>query len=225
MGATCTPNANLYVPSSRAMPTKQNVITYDLMDAAMRYPDFARKMEQLVVLKRTSGPRQSDQLAHYTMLNLKRMQRWEKSMKLEPAIYTALNRIQEKTFWLVITEAWCGDAPHVLPFIGAIAQGNEHIELRVIWRDAHPEVMDRYLTGGSRSIPILVALDNELNDLGHWGPRPVEPQALVLDNKAAPEDKKKSYDELNNELQQWYNHDKGLSLQSELLTVLGEWYG
>ena len=46
------------------------------------------------------------------------------------------------------------------------------LELRMLRRDQHPEVMDRYLTNGSRSIPIVIVLDEEFRELGHWGPRP-----------------------------------------------------
>ena len=44
------------------------------------------------------------------------------------------------------------------------------LELRVILRDANPEVMDQYLTNGSRSIPIVIALDENFQEMGHWGP-------------------------------------------------------
>ncbi len=43
--------------------------------------------------------------------------------------------------------------------------------------------MDRYLTNGSRSIPIVIALDEEFQELGHWGPRPAELQAWVMANR------------------------------------------
>ena len=58
------------------------------------------------------------------------------------------------------------------------------LELRIVLRDEHPEVMDRYLTNGSRSIPIVIALDEEFRELGHWGPRPRELQAWVMEQPA-----------------------------------------
>lgn len=35
------------------------------------------------------------------------------------------------------------------------------LELRVLRRDEHPEIMDEYLTNGSRSIPVVIVLDRE----------------------------------------------------------------
>ena len=43
--------------------------------------------------------------------------------------------------------------------------------------------MDQYLTNGSRSIPIVIVLDDDFRELGHWGPRPAELQAWVMANR------------------------------------------
>jgi hypothetical protein len=32
--------------------------------------------------------------------------------------------------------------------------------------------MDHYLTGTARSIPIVIVLDEDFRERGHWGPRP-----------------------------------------------------
>ena len=60
---------------------------------------------------------------------------------------------------LVLAEDWCGDASNTVPVLARLADAVPGLELRVIRRDEHPEVMDRYLTNGSRSIPIVIALD------------------------------------------------------------------
>src|ERR671921_2574989 len=66
---------------------------------------------------------------------------------------------------LVIAEDWCGDASNTIPIIAKFANAVPGIELRVIQRDQHPEVMNRYLTNGSRSIPILIALDESFQEI------------------------------------------------------------
>ena len=70
-----------------------------------------------------------------------------------------------------------------MPVLAKLAATVPGLELRVILRDQHPEVMDRYLTNGSRSIPIVIALDEQFRELGHWGPRPRELQAWVMANR------------------------------------------
>ena len=53
---------------------------------------------------------------------------------------------------LVIAEDWCGDAANTIPVLAKWAEQVEGLELRIIPRDEHPQVMDRYLTDGSRSL-------------------------------------------------------------------------
>ena len=84
---------------------------------------------------------------------------------------------------LVIAEDWCGDASSTIPILARFADAAPGMELRVLRRDEHPELMDRYLTNGSRSIPIVIALDESYRELGHWGPRPGALQAWVLENR------------------------------------------
>ena len=80
---------------------------------------------------------------------------------------------------LAIAADWCGDAVNTLPTVAKWAEA-VGVEFRIIDRDSWPLVMDRYLTDGARSIPIVIALDQEFRELGHWGPRPSELQAWHL---------------------------------------------
>ena len=86
--------------------------------------------------------------------------------------------------WLVITESWCGDASPSLPVMNKIAELSSHLELRIVLRDEHPELMDVFLTNGARSIPKLIVLDGNTNDvLGEWGPRSPKATEMVMDEK------------------------------------------
>lgn len=80
---------------------------------------------------------------------------------------------------LVLTADWCGDAMVNLPIFMRIA--NEAlIEVRYFIRDENLELMDRYLTNGkSRSIPIIVLVDKNGEEVGKWGPRAPEAQKLA----------------------------------------------
>jgi hypothetical protein len=117
---------------------------------------------------------------------------------------------------LVLAEDWCGDASNTVPVLARWAEAVDGLSLRILRRDEHPEVMDRYLTNGSRSIPIVIALDEEFNELGHWGPRPRELQAWVLANKNTVE-KAERY----KEVRRWYARDKGETTIREVLEAMG----
>lgn len=117
---------------------------------------------------------------------------------------------------LVIAEDWCGDASSTVPVVAKLAATVPGLDLRVILRDQHPEVMDRYLTNGSRSIPIVVALDEEFRELGHWGPRPRELQAWVMEHRLTVPKA-----ELYPRVRQWYARDRGETTLREILETAG----
>jgi Thioredoxin len=117
---------------------------------------------------------------------------------------------------LVLAEDWCGDASNTVPVLARLADAVPELELRVLRRDEHPEVMDRYLTNGSRSIPIVIALNEEFGEVGHWGPRPTELQSWVLTNRQTiPKS------ELYPQVRRWYARDHGESTLREVLAAAG----
>ncbi len=116
---------------------------------------------------------------------------------------------------LVIAEDWCGDGTNTIPYLAKLADLSRAQELRVLRRDEHPEVMDRYLTDGARAIPIVILLDRHFAELGHWGPRPEALQAWVkVASKTA--DKTGLYPRIR----RWYATDKGASTLREVLALL-----
>lgn len=117
---------------------------------------------------------------------------------------------------LVIAEDWCGDASSTVPVLAKLADTVPGLELRVILRDQHPDVMDLYLTNGSRSIPIVIALDEQFRELGHWGPRPRDLQAWVLANRLTVPKA-----ELYPQVRQWYARDHGETTLREVLAAAG----
>jgi hypothetical protein len=117
---------------------------------------------------------------------------------------------------LVIAEDWCGDASNTVPIIAKLAHSVPGLGLRVILRDTNPEVMDQYLTNGSRSIPIVIALDENFEEVGHWGPRPSELQAWVMANRnTVPKA------ELYPQVRKWYARDRGETTLREVLEAAG----
>ena len=118
---------------------------------------------------------------------------------------------------LVISEDWCGDASNTVPVLARLAEAAPEIEMRVVKRDENLELMDEYLTAGSRSIPLAVVLDAEFRPVGRWGPRPSELQEFVLREKAAGT---RPVEELYREVRSWYARDRGESTLREVLEVI-----
>lgn len=117
---------------------------------------------------------------------------------------------------LVIAEDWCGDASNTVPILAKLVSQAPGLELRVVLRDENPELMDRYLTNGARSIPIVVALSDRFEEIGHWGPRPAQLQAWVMANRATIPKA-----ELYPQVRKWYARDRGESTLREVLEAAG----
>ncbi len=140
----------------------------------------------------------------YSRYNWERYQRAAASYVVSPELARAIAAIDEPQRWMLVTEDWCVDSAFAFPVIAHAVRMNPLITLRVVLRDAHPEVMDRYLTNGARSIPRLVAFDSSGNECFNWGPAPAELRAAraswVADGVPGPEISQRKID--------WYE-DRG----------------
>ncbi|HEV2481274.1 MAG TPA: thioredoxin family protein [Puia sp.] len=189
------------------------------LEKAISYEAYSALIADLVAQGRTTGPDQSEAMVHYTQLNQQRMHRLDKLTEVLPLAETLIRNISLPQTWLVLTEAWCGDAAQSVPVMHALATLNPLIGLKFLLRDENPALMDRYLTNGvSRSIPKLIGIDTTTaEELFTWGPRPAPLQAIFLQLKADGVE----YHQIKEELQRWYNKDKTMTIQQELSTAAG----
>jgi len=58
---------------------------------------------------------------------------------------------------------------------------NGKISVRFILRDQNLDITERHLTNGSRSIPIVIILNQYLKEVNSWGSRPKDLKVLVAD--------------------------------------------
>jgi hypothetical protein len=70
---------------------------------------------------------------------------------------------------LVITEDWCGASLASVPFVIKLVEGMPGVEMRIFLRDENPDLMDQFLKNGLyRSIPVIVFLDEHMNELARF---------------------------------------------------------
>ncbi|MDO6515785.1 thioredoxin family protein [Zobellia uliginosa] len=204
-----------------AIPTTLNN-TQQLLEKALSqaisYDDYRAMVSQLALEGKSTGPNQTEALANYTMLNDRRMKRFDKTVKLSDEHVAQIAKLDRKLQLIVLTESWCGDAAPALPVINKVAQLSEHIDFKVVMRDEHIDLMNQFLTNGGMSIPKLIFWDRENQEvLADWGPRPEPAAKLVADHKAKHGT---LLPEIKEEIQQWYNKDKGQTMLKELLARL-----
>ena len=187
------------------------------LENAISYSEYRTLIHDLLTDGKSTGPVQSEALTNYSLLNDRRMKRLDKTIKISNQTKAVFKSITEKQTWLVLSEGWCGDAAQNLPVIHKLATENKNITLKIILRDEHLAVMDLFLTNGGRSIPKVIVLDAQNNVQHTWGPRPTLATKIMADYKA----KKGSIDaQFKQDLQVWYNKNKGRSVQEDFVKML-----
>lgn len=149
-------------------------------------------------------------------LNLQRSTRIMKTYKVSEDLKEEIKKINEHQSWMVITENWCGDSAQNLPYLALIAAENPNIDFKIILRDSNLDIMDQYLTNGTRSIPLLIAFDVNGNELFRWGARPKAAQELFHQWKSEGIVRPELYERLH----LWYARNKGQTIESEFLDIL-----
>lgn len=193
----------------------------DKFDKSLTYKEYKDLVLTLSANKGTTGTDQSESRIANTKLSAARMNRIDKTTDLLPDAKAAFADLKKEYAWLVLTESWCGDSAQNIPVINKLAELSGKIEMRFLFRDENPELMDCCLTNGTKSIPKLIAVDkNSFSLLGTWGPRPVPAQSMMLEYKAK---KHKEYNEVQLDIAVWYNEDKGVTLQKEFIELINGW--
>jgi len=201
-------------------------ISKKVIDNAMDYDAYRNLIHQKFAENYTTSGENSEEMLHYTDLNIARMKRLDRTIQLVPETIGFLEGLERPLIWLVITEGWCGDAAQILPVVNTMANQSDKITLKLILRDQHLDIMDAFLTNGTRAIPILLILDaNTLEVLGTWGPRPTDAQGIISTAKAESKDlatvqKESAMEAAKITLHKWYTKDKGFQIQQEIIVAL-----
>lgn len=194
------------------------IITPEIIAKAMNYEAYRTLVREKIANNQSTGTDHSEAMVGYTKMNEQRMKRLDKKIQLLSEVASKLAAIETSQIWLVLTEGWCGDAAQTVPIMAKMAAENLNIELKFLLRDENLAVMNEFLTNGGRSIPKLIVLDKKtLHVLGSWGPRPAELQGIFLEAKASPDF---NYPEIQKVMQIWYNKNKGVNTQEEIVELL-----
>jgi len=181
-------------------------------DNGVSYQDYLSNAAERLEHPQTDEDKDYEE---YYKLGIQRMNRMNE--KFHPN-EQQLERLAQKKFdgkILIISEAWCGDASQVIPVGVKIF---EQFDVRITYRDQEPSLIDSFLTDGGKSIPIVIFLDENLNYINHWGPRPKHGKELLEKYKANPETMSK--DDFYVELQTYYAKNRGKDTVEELLQLI-----
>ncbi|MFQ5708715.1 MAG: thioredoxin family protein [bacterium] len=185
----------------------------------LAYEDYLTLMQQQVEQANTGAfDEEARRLHGYIELNFQRSSRIQRTYRVPQDLRAQIAAIATPQLWMVLTEPWCGDSAQCLPYIAKFAACNSAIDLRILPRDQNLDIMDQYLTNGSRGIPKLVAFDRAGQELFQWGPRPVEAAELFAKEKEAGLIK----EEIMEKLHLWYGRNRGKAIEKEFLEIFSK---
>ncbi|MEO0732750.1 MAG: thioredoxin family protein [Bacteroidota bacterium] len=190
------------------------------VQSAFTYPAYRAHLTALLAEGKTTGPNQTETYLAAATINQSRMDRLDRKARFLPEMEQTLAELDRPYLLLALTEGWCGDAAQLLPLINHLAEASDLLELQLILRDEHTDLMDLFLTDGGRGIPKILFLDPETHAvLKHWGPRPAPAQEMAMNYKHQ-RGPAMDYDTYNKALHTWYARDKTRTAQAELVALL-----
>ncbi len=138
-----------------------------------------------------------------------------KRVTIPPEMSARVEALGGRWRLLALSEDWCGDSINILPIVARLADSVTNMELRILGRDANPDIMDAHLTGTSRSIPIVILLNNKFHECGWWGPRPFALQRWVQEKgmRLTPTERYR-------EIRSFYARDRGATTIEEIVSML-----
>ncbi len=183
----------------------------------MRFSEYLEAFQGAIAAgdPRSHTPMRVGETDHH-VLNLRRSERIARTFVPEERSVIAVRRIAIPQLWMVLSEFSCGDSAQSLPIIAHLAALNPLIDLRVLLRDQNLDIMERYLTNGTRSIPKLVAFSASGSELFRWGPRPEPARRIFAEGRAEGLPK----EEILERVHAFYGRDRGKSIEHEVVDLL-----
>lgn len=182
------------------------------------YHEYRKLIADLLLQEKSTGNQQSETLTNYSGLNDTRMNLLDKTITVSAENVEKLKSLKKSYIWLVLAEGWCTDSGQVLPVLNKMAHESDKIDLKIVFPEENEDLMDLFLTNGARSIPKLIIVCKESGAIfGSWGPRSKKADDFIKNYK----EKNGLFDEAANaDLLMLYMHDKGISVQDELIDLM-----
>lgn len=162
----------------------------------LTYADYRAQWDEQRQVSLEGKEPSERKMIHYLKYNWERQQSVHAAYEPSADLRAAVAAVEQPQRWRVLTEPWCGDSSFLLPVIAEAAALNDAVTLRILLRDDNLDIMDQYLTDGSRSIPKLVAFADDGTELFTWGPRPEGAAERYAALRATYDEKQKQIAEL-----------------------------
>lgn len=135
--------------------------------------------------------------------------------KPDPALLEKAKTLLGRFHIAVLAEDWCGDVVRNLPVLARLFADHPRVHLRIFWASENKDIWQRHLTDGGWSIPKLIVYDGDFVERGSWGPRPLECQRILTENRSAL-----PMSEIYGRIRDWYESNEDRDLVEEVVSLL-----
>jgi thiol-disulfide isomerase/thioredoxin len=100
--------------------------------------------------------------------------RWDsmhERIQLDDAQRALLGGFVRRMPVLVLNGAWCGDCINQVPILDHFARSSPAIDLRLLDRDADPDVRSALSINGGHRVPVVVFLSEDFQEAARFGER------------------------------------------------------
>ena len=87
---------------------------------------------------------------------------------------------------LCLAGAWCGDCINQCPVFDHFAQASAQIDLRLLDRDARPDIRSLLAINGGQRVPVLVFLSEDWFEVARYGERPLSTYRRMAEEQLGP---------------------------------------
>ena len=127
-----------------------NTLITNSLKKGISYIAYRTLIKELLTQKKSTGVEQAEDLLNYSLLNDKRMDRLDKTLKISEETHLSIDGLKNNYTFLVIAEGWCGDAAQIVPILNKITEASPKIDLKIVLRDENEALMEQFLTNGSK---------------------------------------------------------------------------
>jgi hypothetical protein len=87
---------------------------------------------------------------------------------------------------LCVAGAWCGDCINQCPVFDHFSKASAQIDLRILDRDAKPEIRSELAINGGQRVPVLVFLSEDWFEVSRYGERPLSTYRRMAAEQLGP---------------------------------------
>jgi hypothetical protein len=138
---------------------------------------------------------------------------------LDAKLYNQISDLERPIVWNLIAEPICEESAMVLPYLMAMAESSDSIDLRICLHPLERDAVKEIQQDSYPCFPWLIFEDGQGKMLGQWGPRSAEADQKLKELRAKESDRQR----VMNTYREWFSEAGHEHLQAEFVHLFKQW--